>query len=196
MEPGSATARAAPVTVIAMLASAADHAAAGAASVLTAPPSDPQADMGRLHGLLDHALELAPQRAQVDLLPQPAGEALERAADVVAAPVEAAVDEALDPAPQRQEQPGDDERGGGDGEVRAAGKGREQGLAGEHEARVRPGEHSGERAIGQRPADQPVDVVEPVPKHRHAGGEDDAGEGDRERDVDHASLGDTGRTAR
>ena len=56
---------------------------------------------------------------------------------VVAAPVEAAVDEPLHARAQRQEQRRDDERRDRDREVRAAGERREHRLPGEHERRRR-----------------------------------------------------------
>ena len=85
-------------------------------------------------------LELGAQPLELDLLAQPGPERLQRPLCVVAAPVEAPVDEPLHPAAQRQEQRGDDERRHGDREVRAAGERGEDRLAGEHEPGVRGAE--------------------------------------------------------
>ena len=53
------------------------------------------------------ALQVGAQQVELDLLAQPRAERLERALRVVAAPVEAAVDEPLHARAQRQEQRGD-----------------------------------------------------------------------------------------
>ena len=87
--------------------------------------TQPERHVRRLHRVGDHRLEVAAQAVEVDLLPQPRAERLERALRVVAAAVEAPVDEPLHPRAQRQEQRGDDERRRGDRQVRAAGERRE-----------------------------------------------------------------------
>jgi hypothetical protein len=61
----------------------------------------PQPHPGRLDGLVDHGQQLALESVQVDLLAQVGGEAGHGAGGVEAAPVEAAVDQVLDPAAQR-----------------------------------------------------------------------------------------------
>ena len=53
-----------------------------------------------MHGVVDHGQQLAVEGVQVDLVAQAQGEAVHGAGGVVAAPVEAPVDQALDPAAQ------------------------------------------------------------------------------------------------
>ena len=126
----------------------------------------------------------AAQLVEVDLPAQPCAERLQRALGVVAAPVEAAVDEALDARAQRQEERRDDERRGGDREVRAARERREHRLPREHEPRIREPEQHGERAVDERARDQQVDVEEPVAEDRDR---------DRHRDRGHADVPEHGR---
>ena len=61
----------------------------------------------------------AVERLEFDLLAQPRAERVERALRVVAAPVEAPVDEPLHARAQRQEERGDDQRRHGDRQVRS-----------------------------------------------------------------------------
>src|SRR3954453_9487462 len=60
---------------------------------------EPERHVLRLDGLLDHADELPPHGVKVELVAQPAAEALQRERGVVAAAVEAAVDRGLDARP-------------------------------------------------------------------------------------------------
>ena len=60
-------------------------------------PPEPHRDVGGLHRLLDHDAEVSAQRLEVDLLAQPRTERLQGVLRVVAAAVEAPVDEALYP---------------------------------------------------------------------------------------------------
>jgi hypothetical protein len=62
--------------------------------------SKPQRHLGRLHRLVDHTQQLNQERVEVDLLAQPVAEVIDGIGGVVAAPVEASVDRALDAAPQ------------------------------------------------------------------------------------------------
>jgi len=76
-----------------------------------------------LHGLVDHGQQLAVEHVKVDLVAQAQGEAVHGAGGVVAAAVEAAVDQVLDPAAQGLEQGGGGQGGGGHGQAaRAAGQ--------------------------------------------------------------------------
>ena len=102
---------------------------------------------------------------EVDLLAQPRAEALERALGVVAAAVEAAVDEPLHPRAHREEERCHDECRCRDRQVRAAGERREQRLPREHEAHVRTAEHHRQRTVDECPRDQAVDLVQAVAEH-------------------------------
>ena len=63
--------------------------------------------------------QLAAERVEVDLVPQPRAEALQRPRGVVLAPEEAAVDRCLDPGAGGAEQRRHRERRRGDGQARA-----------------------------------------------------------------------------
>ena len=99
-------------------------------------PSGARATRERAASLSNHVLELRPQAVELHVLAEPGAELLQGTAGVVAAAVEAAVDEALDSRPRGQEKRRDDEGRDGDREVRSAGERREEGLAREHEPDV------------------------------------------------------------
>ena len=83
---------------------------------------------------------------------------------VVAAAVEAPVDQVLDPAPQRREQRGHGQGGGGHGQAaRPLG---ELG-GGRDDQQVGHDQQGGDHRVGDGPADQPVQVPQPVAEHRH-----------------------------
>jgi hypothetical protein len=69
-------------------------------------PAQPQRRLGRLHRLVDHGQQLGGQGVQVDLVAQAGREPLDGAGGVVAAAVEAPVDQVLDAAPGGLEQRG------------------------------------------------------------------------------------------
>jgi hypothetical protein len=75
--------------------------------------AEPERRLGRLHGLVDHPQQLALQGVQVDLVAQPGREGVQGAGGVVAAAVEAAVDQVLDSAAQRRERRRGGQGGGG-----------------------------------------------------------------------------------
>ena len=77
----------------------------------------PERDVGRLHGVVHDGPQLDAERLEVDLVTEPAAELLEGQRGVVALPVEAAVDDRLDPRAQRPEQRGNSERRGRDRKV-------------------------------------------------------------------------------
>src|SRR5262245_57984347 len=58
--------------------------------------AEPEEGLGGLDGLGDHGQQLAVERVQVDLVAQADREGVHRAGGVVAAPVEAPVDQVLD----------------------------------------------------------------------------------------------------
>ena len=111
---------------------------------------------------------------------------------VVAAAVEAPVDEPLHARAQRQEQRGDDERRAGDREVRAARERREHRLAGQHEPGVGGAEDHRQRAVDERLRDHAVDLVEAVAQHR----DPDRDRGPAARRCRVSDRGDLGRGAR
>ncbi len=63
--------------------------------------AEPQRRLGRLHGLVDHGQQLAPEGVQVDLVAEAGREPLHGPGGVIAAAVEAPVDQVLDPPAQR-----------------------------------------------------------------------------------------------
>ena len=102
---------------------------------------------------------------------------------VVAAAVEAAVDELLDAGAGRAEERGDGERRAGDGEVVAAGESAEGLLEPDHDAEVEAGEEGGDDRVDDRPVDDPVEVVHAVAENREAHGDREHGEAERREDV-------------
>ena len=66
--------------------------------------SQPQRRCGRLHGLVDDCQQFGRQGAQLDLVPQAGAERRHRPGSVIAAPIEASVDQVLDAAPGGLEQ--------------------------------------------------------------------------------------------
>ena len=77
--------------------------------------------MGRLHRLVDDGAEIGAELVEVDLVAETLAECVEGLFGVVAAAVEAAVDEGLDSSSGGAEEGGDGEGGAGDCEVVAAG---------------------------------------------------------------------------
>ncbi len=105
-----------------------------------------------------------------------AAEGLERALRVVAAAVEAPVDSSLDSGPHGTEERGDGERGDGDGQVRASAERREHLLEAEHDPEVGAGEERRDRAVDDRPVDDPVELVEAVAEDGDPGRDGDGGD--------------------
>ena len=127
------------------------------------------------HRLVDDRAEIRAERVQVDLVPEPRREGLERGSRVVAAPVETPVHDPLDPATGRPEERSRDERRAGDGEVVAACQRAEDLLERDHDPEVEAGEQSCEGSVDERTADDDVQVVEVVAQDRYAGGYRQAG---------------------
>src|SRR5215207_2726511 len=132
--------------------------------------AEPQGGLGGLHGLVDHAQQLGVQGGQVDLVAQADREAVHGAGGVVAAAVEAPVDQVLDPAAQGLEQGGGGQGGGGHGQAAGvagqAGGGREDEQLGDDQ-------QGGDQGVGDGAAGQPVQVPQPVAQHRHRDGQRD-----------------------
>jgi hypothetical protein len=139
--------------------------------------------VGGLHGVADDAAHVGGECLEVELVAQPRPERLQRLRRVVAAAVEATVDDRLDARPRGPEQRGHGERRDRGGEAGAA-----DGEADEHHAaEIGGGEGRGQRAVDERAPDHDVDVVEVVAQDRHGDrereAEDDAGEEERPADV-------------
>jgi len=149
----------------------------------TAGSSKPQRHLGRLHRLLDHRQQLSRQRVQVDLVPEAGAERRDRAGGVVAAPVEAPVDRGLDAAAGRLEHPGDRQRRGGHDQ---AGLPAEELAEPQDHPGVTQAEQDREQPVGERAADDAVQVVQPVAHDRRA----DRQRQDRQADTErHAEQG-------
>ena len=141
-----------------------------------------QLDAVVAHGLGEDAADLLrfrPPGAHV------AEEALGPAQPVEAVAVEPAVDDPLYAGPQRPERHRDGERGGGGRPARARAH---RDARDQHDRDVHGGEQSGEHGVDGRPADQDVDLVEPVAQDGDGDRRDDGYLGDRRREE--CGLGD------
>src|SRR5258706_11975359 len=166
--------------------------------------SQPERCGCRLDRLADGVEEIAADRFERDLVPQPHAEGVDRARRVVSAAVEAPVDGALDPRPQRLHQRERRERRARDRELTAAGDRPKGGLEKENEDPVGPGKCRRKRAVHERALDDDVyliqavtedgdrdrdgqpkqcDVVKCEPRSRPSGREEDPAEDDHERGV-------------
>jgi len=118
-----------------------------------------------LERLVDRGDEIALHGVEVHGLAQPGGEYRHDRLGVVAGPVEPAVDCPLHPAAQRVEQRRGGQRGG-----RHRHRCLERVHLGGHEHQ--PGEHTDKHGrddgVGDHPADDAVDRVQPVLQHRNA----------------------------
>ena len=86
---------------------------------------------------------------------------------VVAAAVEAPVDERLDAPTGGAEERGDGEGRAGDGEIVAAGEAAEGGLEREDDPEVETREERGDGAVDDSAIDDPVDLVEAIAQHSY-----------------------------
>ena len=132
--------------------------------------------MRGLERLVDDVRKIAPDRVQIDRVAQPRDERGHDCLGVVVRPVEPAVDGTLHSLAQRVEQRRDDQRGHRDGQ-RALDRqhpGGQENQAGEHAA-----EQDGDQRVGDHPADDAVELVQPVLqyRHRHADGQGCRAEG-------------------
>ena len=96
--------------------------------------------MGGLHRLLHHGHQLLAQLSQVKLIAQRSTEGLDDFGCIILAPVEATIDEGLDPSAQRIEQRGDHEGRAQDQQgiiPCLPGQGMCEGLPGEYEDHVK-----------------------------------------------------------
>jgi hypothetical protein len=119
----------------------------------------PERRLGRLHGLLDHSQQLGGQGVQVDLLAQPGAEGRHCLGGVVAAPVEAPVDRGLDPPAGRLEHRG---HGQGRGRHHQGGIPAQQLTQPENHQGIATAQQQREQSVGERAADDAVQVIQPV----------------------------------
>ena len=120
--------------------------------------------VGRLESGMDHAGQVGPDGVGVHRVLEPGGERRQRALGVVAGPVEAAVHRALHPAPDRVEECGRRQGGGG----HRNGRVEPQYLLGQqHQPGIDPDQQAGDDCVGQRAGDDPVDLVQPVLQDGH-----------------------------
>ena len=101
---------------------------------------------------------------EVDLVAQPRGEGVHRAGGVVARTVEAAVHRGLQPATGGVEHGRHRERRAGHGQRGAAGQRLQQRPQQRHHEEVESDQRGGQQPVGHRAADDPVDLVQPVPE--------------------------------
>ena len=71
---------------------------------------EPEREMRRLHRILHDVQQLVGERLQVNLLPECRRQPFQRARGIVAAPIEAAVNAALEATAEWLKERGDDER--------------------------------------------------------------------------------------
>jgi hypothetical protein len=136
--------------------------------------------VGRLHGAVDGVEEVIADRVQFDRVAQPGGEGRDGRVGVVAGTVEASVHVALDADPERVEQGGRDERRGGNANTARE---RER-VGGERDQpNEDPDQERGEDRVGERAADQPVDLIQPVFENADADAERQRGQPDAECDA-------------
>jgi len=122
----------------------------------------------RLHRLLDHADQARREFIQIRLVTAGRGEVGEGLGRVVLFAVEAAVNHVLHPAAQRREQRGNGERGDDSDHFGPllAGDGAEQALQQHDAEEVDQPQRCGEHAVDQRPANDNVNVPQPVAQDR------------------------------
>src|SRR5215218_473664 len=139
------------------------------ASLRSGIRAQPQRDVGWLHGLPHDPDEVFAQGVEVRLVSELGREALQRLYRIVLPTVEAAVDKALDAAPQRVEQGGYRQGGGHYYELGSlAGQSAEEQLEHDDAAEVEAREHRGERTVDEGTVYDEIYVVEVVAQDRYA----------------------------
>ena len=129
--------------------------------------------MGGLQGLVYDRGQIVPDRVQVHGVLQAGRERRHGLVGVVPGAVEPPVHHLLHPPPQRIEQRRRSQRGGGH---------RDRGMEPEHlggqqhQARVDPDQQAGDDRVGQGPADDAVDVIQPVPQDPDADADRESGQ--------------------
>jgi hypothetical protein len=112
--------------------------------------------MSRLQRLLDHTGQVGLHSVQVYGVLQPDGERGHYLLGVIAGPVEPAVHDPLYPSPQGAEQRRRGQRRGGH---RHRGGKRQHLRRQQDQTRIQPDQQPGDDRIGERPADDPVDLI-------------------------------------
>src|SRR5215217_8302573 len=133
----------------------------------------PQRDVGGLHRLPYHFHQILLQRLEVRLVPQLDGEGFQGLPYVVFAAVEAAVDEALDMAPQRVGECGDKQGGGHHDQLRQlllVGQDAEESLGCRHSTEIDARQDCREGAVDEGAVDKYIYVVESIAHDRDAHG--------------------------
>src|SRR5438270_12012344 len=81
--------------------------------------SQPEGYLGGLERLCDHREHIGRELVEIDLIPEPGSKRHERASRVIFPPIEAPIDDCLQPASKGLEKSGDHERRDHDRDVRA-----------------------------------------------------------------------------
>ena len=144
----------------------------GAGSGAVSGPQ-PDGSRRRLHRAHEGGRHGRSELLHVDLIADADREACDLSGRVVAGPVEAPIDDGLDPAPGGGEPRGDDERRGSHGQAVAPGQRRQDDLQPEDQSQERQPKDAGQDRPADGAADEPVDVVEAVAQDCDAGGNGD-----------------------
>src|SRR6266480_7088088 len=127
--------------------------------------AQPDRSVRGLDRKVDGVDEAAANSIEVDLIAQPKAEYVERARRVVPRAVEASVNDALDPRPERLEQRDARECGAGDSDLGSRGEWSKECLQHDDAAKERTTDQCGRSAVDQRPVDEDIDVVKAVAEH-------------------------------
>jgi DNA-binding SARP family transcriptional activator/tetratricopeptide (TPR) repeat protein len=121
--------------------------------------AEPHRHVSRLKSGMDHSGQIGPDGVGIHRVLQAGRERLHHPLGVVASPVEPPVHAVLHPPPDGIEQRRRHQRGGRDRHRRAE----PQDLGGQqHQPGVQPDQQAGDDRVGQRPGDDPVDLIQPV----------------------------------
>src|SRR5918995_775770 len=139
------------------------------ASLYSRVRAQPQRDVSWLHRPPHDPDEVVAQGVEICLVSKLGRECLQRLHRIVLPAVEAAVDKALDAAPQRVEQGGYRQSGGHHHELGSlAGQSAEEQLEHDDAAEVQDRQHRGERTVDEGTVYDEVNVVEVVAQDRYA----------------------------
>jgi hypothetical protein len=125
-------------------------------------------------------------------VPQPGGERGHHGLGVVPGPVEPPVDHPLHAVAQRVEQGRGDQRAGRDGHRRPD---RQHVRGQQHQAAVHAHQQGRDQRVGHDPADDPVELVQPVLQHRHAQARRQRAERHDQKHPDHRTRAPPGHLA-
>src|SRR5215217_1533011 len=147
----------------------------GAGSSLLFPWTEPQRDVGGLHGLPHQRHEALAERVEVRLLAQPPGKLFKRLGRVIFLAVEEPGDGRLDTATQGVEQRGDRQCGDHNGQLwklLLAGEGTEERLCRSDATEIHQSERGRQGAVDEGAVDYEVYIVEPVTQDGVSGREE------------------------